>query len=877
MEVPILAFSGMINNAAGRIAALGFDDLLSKPVEFSTLSQAIRRHLSPPPSGAPFGNARRVVVCNDNAVQLKVTRLQLTRLGFQVSTTADGVDALEMAKTLHPVALVADMVLQRLDGLALCRTIRQDPDLQGLAVVLVTSHYLHDSDRQTALRAGANAYVSRTTNRAEIIEALRSALGEEKHFVAAVTETAPVVEEQRHRQLLGQLERQVSINIGLAQRCSMLATKFSVLSAVSTALVQSKDAMEALSEVLATCLDTIGATHGAIYVRAADDSFSVHAGIGFAPRPALLLANLFGHAEVLERAFSSSVAVDIDAATVGERAASDVGQAVDGGFALLAPLIRDGTHLGVLLVAGRSEEVATEDWRSFADAIAAQIATSLLLTRYLAQAAASENRYRTLLESASDAIFVTAHDSGVLLQVNAAGEQLLGRPRAAIIGRHFLDFLSEPVVATASPSGTVKALRPDGSTVPVEYSSAAMEIDGRRVAVAIVRDVSAREAVAEQLRLAQRLEAIGRFSGGVAHDFNNLLTVVLSCSEFLLEGSCDVNEQHEELLEIKKAGERAAALIRQLLAFSRRQVLDPRVLDLNELIDNMGKMLRRVIGEDIDLQIQLCAARSPVRADSGQLEQVVMNLAVNARDAMPHGGKLVIDVSNVDLDEAYGERYGQSRVGPHTLLSVRDTGEGMSADTLSRIFEPFFTTKEQGRGTGLGLATVYGIVKQSGGDIWVESKVGEGAVFKIYLPVSTAEIERAHAASPRSSNCGHERILLVEDDEAVRLLARKILTGKGYAMSQASSGEGGLAELGRCDGAVDLLITDMVMTGMSGAQMVTLARKILPRLKVLFMSGYLDRGALPAELESPSGVYFLQKPFTPETISRKVREVLDSA
>jgi PAS domain S-box-containing protein len=391
----------------------------------------------------------------------------------------------------------------------------------------------------------------------------------------------------------------------------------------------------------------------------------------------------------------------------------------------------------------------------------------------------------------------------------------------------------------------------------------------------IAEDVTERKALEAQLRQSQKMESVGRLAGGVAHDFNNLLSVILGYSE-VLEDSLDQNNELRKHAEaIKKAGLRAASLTRQLLAFSRQQVLEPTVLSLNTVVTDMGGMLRRLIGEDIELTTVLEPLLGQVKADQGQIEQVIMNLIVNARDAMPQGGKLAIETANVELDEAFAKQHPPTLPGRHVLLAVTDTGVGMDKETQAHIFEPFFTTKGKDKGTGLGLAVVYGVVKQSNGYIWLYSEPGQGATFKIYLPRVEEAVEKAsQSIGPAKSLQGSETILLVEDEEPLRSLTRSLLVQSGYTVLETRNAAQALQIAHQHQGTIHLLLTDVVMPGTSGRVLAEKMALLRPDTNVLFMSGYSDY-AVTAHGVLEAGTFLLQKPFTREALTRKVREVLD--
>ena len=440
------------------------------------------------------------------------------------------------------------------------------------------------------------------------------------------------------------------------------------------------------------------------------------------------------------------------------------------------------------------------------------------------------------------------------------------------------DVVMPAVVRDGLWEGEGAFLHRNGHEIPVLMTLLARKAANGEVDLfyTVSRDITERKLLEDQLRQSQKMEAIGQLAGGVAHDFNNLLTAINGYSSLALqriEGNPTVKNYLEE---IKKAGDRAANLTRQLLAFGRKQILQPLAINLNEVVSDMNKMLRRLIGEDIQLAAKLDPDVGKVMADPGQIEQVLVNLIVNARDAMPRGGNLTIETRNVELDEDYGSKHVGVPPGKYVLLAVSDTGDGMSEDVRRRVFEPFFTTKEKGKGTGLGLSTVYGIVKQSGGNIWVYSEPDKGTTFKVYLPQvepkTRGPAEKAAEAAPRG---GSETILLVEDEEVVRGLARRILEQAGYSVVEAGKADEALRFYEEHVGEIDLLLTDVVMPGMSGKELADQLKSQCPELKMLFMSGYTDEAIVHHGILD-SSVEFIQKPFTPAGLIKRVRDVLDS-
>jgi PAS domain S-box-containing protein len=508
----------------------------------------------------------------------------------------------------------------------------------------------------------------------------------------------------------------------------------------------------------------------------------------------------------------------------------------------------------------------------------------------------SKERYRTVVETASDAILTIDNTSRIEF-ANPAVERIFGYAPQELTGRNLtilmpagLRQLHESALAQYLATGqkhiswhgaVLTGVHRNGTEIPLEVSFGELVQEGRHLFIGILRDISEKRAAEQalgvleaQYREAQKMDAIGQLAGGVAHDFNNLLTVIRGYCELLRDELGAANRLQGDLAEIDRAAERAASLTSQLLAFSRRQMLEPRVLDLSDSLRSMEPMLRRLIGEHIDIVVQTPAEVGRVRADPGQIEQVILNLAINARDAMPGGGRLVLEVKDVVLDESYTSQHLEAATGAHVMLAVSDSGVGMDGATVARIFEPFFTTKPKDKGTGLGLSTVHGIVKQSGGNITVYSEAGRGTVFTIYLPRVDAAIDALPLPASPTGQGGSETILLLEDEHALRELAEKVLKLHGYRVLAAATPNQALGVAARYAARIHMLLSDVVLPEMSGP---AVAEKLLasrPELSVLYMSGFTDNAVVlnrMLEYDTP----FIQKPFTPALLLQKVRSVLD--
>ena len=545
--------------------------------------------------------------------------------------------------------------------------------------------------------------------------------------------------------------------------------------------------------------------------------------------------------------------------------------------ALSVPLTCRHGVLGAITLLSAEREYG-EPELELAGELARRTAAALELER-------SAARYRMLFEASPLPMWV--YDAATLrfLDVNDAAVRHYGYSRDEFLAMTIADIrppediagMLADVAARGGPGSpapkTWRHRRKDGSLIDVEITAGRIELDGRRAALVLANDVSERKRLEHRLAEAEKMEAIGRLAGGVAHDFNNLLTVIAGYAE-ILSRRIDGHDR-EDLREIARAAAQAAELTHQLLAFSRRQVLHPQVLDLNGIVADMETMLHRIIGDDISVGVRLASGLARIEADRAQIERVILNLAANARDAMPDGGALTIETANVELDAQQVASHGEGRAGPHVLLAVSDTGHGMDDEVQRHLFEPFYTTKSAGGGTGLGLATVFGVVKQSGGGIYVYSEPGRGSTFKIYFPVATTAPEPGPVAPERGSERGSETIMVVEDDIAVRDLVRIMLEANGYRVVTVHDAEEAARLCTARPGGVDLLLTDVVMPGLSGRALAEQLAELAPGLRVLFMSGYSDEAVHRHGVLGHSAA-FLEKPFTERTLTRKVREVLDA-
>jgi two-component system, cell cycle sensor histidine kinase and response regulator CckA len=779
----------------------------------------------------------RILLVDDNAAQLKLNRVRLEAAGYSVDTACDADEALRKARVEPPDAIVSDVFMGEVDGFDLCRRVREDTTLGKLPVILLSAHCDSKEDRALSARVGASELVARTVDFEPELAAIDRAL---KRRPSAIPNVAGA---DLYDHLLRRNANRITKLINQAQ--------------------SAEDRYRALFD------------H-------ANDAIAFVTPEGVVLEANRRTATLLG-VEVADivgrniRDFSPPGTEESNVRTFLDATATDSGRVGP------VPVLRaDGSvllmdfALSTTEIAGKPTVLAIG--RDVTDEVEARRAV-----------ATAEERYRSLVERMPDVVWMATSDGNTSVTTPNV-VRMLGYGPAEL---QALDVEGRNALIHPDDRSHVleagRALMSHGEPFDLEYRTRhkqghyvwvrnrgfrTYQRDGVRYSEGILSDINDRKLLEETLQQAQRMEAIGQLTGGIAHDFNNILAAILANSHFLLEALGKDDARRQDAEEIRLAAERAASLTRQLLAFSRRQVLRPAIVDLNTSVAGIQKMLCRLIGEDITLTVTPACDLGTVRVDVGQIEQVIMNLAVNARDAMPKGGRLSIETSNVDLGAEYVAGHPPVEPGRYVALTVTDTGLGMDAETKRRLFEPFFTTKELGKGTGLGLSTCYGIVKQSGGHIWVYSELGQGTVFKIYLPRVDGVAQIQEQRAPASRLEGSETVLLVEDDERVRSALTRVLECHGYRALVATDGAEAMTVADTHQGRIDLVLTDVVMPHSNGPEVAEFIRRHRCS-KVLFMSGYTEHAALHSG-DLLDGQAFIQKPFSPFALLAKLREVLDA-
>jgi PAS domain S-box-containing protein len=828
--------------------------------------------------------------------------------GHRLLEAADGAEGLALARAERPDLVIADILMPTMDGYEFVRQLRADPAVAGTPVIFYTAHYLEREARALADACGVSHILSKPAQPETVLRTVDAALG-----MAPPPAPAPAAEDF-DREHLRLLTDKLSQKVDELRRAN---ERLSALVDLGLDLGSERDPQRLLQNSCHTAREIVGARFALVGVLDGDGLHLRHCFTsGMDPAAAGALGSLDPRQGVLGTVLSAGRACRLHNPG-GDLAGLGLPPSFPRVHSLLAaPIVSLTQVYGWLCLIDKlgAEEFSAEEER-LAEILAGQLGRVYEnghlyaeirghvagLEREMAERKRveealqeREQHIRLLLDSTAEAIygldvqgrFTFCNRTCVRLLGFAGTGDLIGKNVHALIHAKRPDGTPYPEeqcpIYQTFRQGEVRHgddemfWRADGTSLPVEYWSYPVR-QGEELVGAVVTflDLTERRSLEEQYRQAQKMEAVGRLAGGVAHDFNNLLTVISGYGQLVLASLPPGDPNRELVREIAAAGDRAAGLTRQLLAFSRKQLVAPRVLDLKALLADLDSLVRRVIGEDVHLVTASDPDLWPVKADPGQVEQVVLNLVVNARDAMPTGGRLTIETRNVELDESYARGHAGAGSGPHVLLAVTDSGVGMDAATQARMFEPFFTTKGE-KGTGLGLATVYGIVKQAGGHVSVYSEPSQGSTFKVYLPRAPKglPVSKSHpglSAMPR----GTETVLLVEDEEGVRALTRHVLNGCGYTVLEAADGRQAVRVAEQYGGQIDLLVTDVVMPDMGGRAVAERLLASRPGLKVLYLSGYTDdavvrHGILEAQVQ------FVQKPFSPAALAQKVRDVLDS-
>jgi PAS domain S-box-containing protein len=796
-----------------------------------------------------------ILIVDDNETNLKLLRVTLESEGFKTIMADDGKAGLEKLQEGNIDAVVSDILMPNMDGYHFCQAVRDNPATKSIPFIFYTSTCLTPSDEKLAMEVGADRYLEKPAPAGVLKEALNQLLGEKS--------SRP----NSSRSRLGAEHVLKEYNHILVKK---LEEKNLELEAQNKKLIE---AQEKFQELILNINQVFFISSGSkiVYVSPAYERIWGRS-----------CESLYEDASSWADAIHPDDRLEIGGKLKGSVPGRE--QALD--YRIVRP---DGT---VRWIRAQTFPVHGNATAGRIVGIAEDVTEQRLAERALKE---SEEQLNAFFNSSLVGMTIIDRDYRYL-KVNGPLAEMNGLPIAEHAGKSVkeiipnLAFTIEPLLKAVFESGEpvlsveLHGETPrepgivrdwDGSFFPIKDGS------GQVIAAGVVIvEMTEHRRLQEQFRQAQKMEAVGQLAGGIAHDFNNLLSVILGYSDFIIKGCKGggaVPSLEEDIGEIKGAATRATTLTRQLLAFSRRQVLQPAIINLNDSIAGLEKMLRRVIGENIELISTLDPAIANVKVDPGQIEQVIMNLVINARDAMEKGGKLTIKTQNVTLDEGTLQKSFQVEPGPYVMMSVVDTGCGMDAQTKLRIFEPFFTTKEKGKGTGLGLSTVFGIVKQSGGYVTVDSEVNRGTEFRVFLPgvAEVAQATKVEEAPRDSTGTGAETVLVVEDDGKIRTMIKRILQSKSYKVIEAENGEQALAVLNRRKEAIHLMVTDILMPGISGIELAARVGVEYPETKVLFISGYTDQAAFREGIPEFK-TNFLVKPFTAEVLVNKVREILES-
>lgn len=876
-ELPILALSGFLGLGEDTPhAETSFNAVLVKPLEPNRLLDIVRPYVPPPARSEPVGQNRRVLVVDDDPLQLKLTRLHLTQLGFSVSTANSTVEALSMARTQPPDVLLSDVLMPDLDGFQFCFEVRKDPALAQLPVVLASAWYEAAPDKELAAHVGANALVLKTPELKGLAETLLAAI--DQGAPARGVEPGLQVRLEHSRVIAAQLERLLSAHQQLTRRCTLQAAQIALLSGVADALALHANPDAALRDVLAATLDAAGISKGALFLYGDDRVLRLRHAIGFPPRECSALEDFCGQLGVLEDAVHRQAVWSIPSGSLPENLAKCLLTCMDANSAQIVPLISEGRGVGVMVLCANRTDVSSEDSLAFARAMANQLAQSLDLSSSFARLTASERRYRAVTETAHDAIALCA-PGGKIVEVNPSLEAILGLRREQILGRSLEDFVAageerdkSAVLGGGAMSGEppVSLARSDGSLVLMEFASTPIDLNGEKLVVSIGRDVTERVETQAQLMFSDRMASIGALAAGVAHEINNPLTATYANLLLAIEQADELAARldtqelallRELLSDAREGAERVRTIMRDLKIFSRTEE-DVRVaVDVRRVLESSLRMAWNEIRHRAEL-VREYADVPAVEASESRLGQVFLNLIVNAAQALPDGYADQHRITVRTRVDAAGR----------VVAEVEDTGPGIPGQVLPRLFTPFFTTKPRGVGTGLGLSICKRIISSFNGEITVDSVVGRGTRFSVSLPATpakpVAQPSNARGVEPAARR---GRVLVVDDDELSSTVVQRVLAPEHEIIVTADADEA-LQRLAQGE-HFDVIISDLMMPVKTGVEFYAeLSQRAPPLLeRIIFLTGgaftvkareFLDRVSNPC----------LDKPFDTRRLRALVNE-----
>ncbi len=885
-DVAILAFSGFVSKLdQARISSVGFDDIIPKPIAPSRLLPLLEAHMpAPVPTADRFGMGRRLVVADDDPLQLKLASFRLGRLGFEIETASDGAAALEAVRRRKPDAIVSDVMMPELDGFGLAMALRQDPDLKALPLLLVTSSYVEPSDRELAQRAGANDLVLRTPELGELVDALRRTLSSSERTAAIDPTAFSDLERERNRRVLRQLERQVMLNSGLAKRCSALASELTVLTGIAETVLKHRDVDAAIDEALATCFDAGGVSVGALYLLERGDALRVRTLGADSPWSAGGLETFFGNEALLREVMVSGQPLHVPSPDVPAAIANRLLEQCEASALLVVPLTSADGPLGALLMVARGREIDEEDWRAFAIGVGSQISQVLTLARAYREVEAAERKaadHAALLEavvsSAPDYVIHLDRD-GVIRFINRVEPPAT---TTSMLGQNWFELIAPEERGKARAAfdsaleGTpsefeIQAMQTPGTPTWFQGRIGPVRRDGEVTGcVMIARDITDKKQTEMQLMLADRMASVGTLAAGVAHEINNPLAAVIANLDMALQDVINLDERVElppdlldELRDARVSADRVREIVRDLKLFSRTQEERHGAVDVEKVLDSTLRMAWNEVRHRAKV-VKEYGKVPRVTANESRLGQVLLNLIVNAVQAIPEGNYL----NNVIRVSTTAER-------DQVVIAIRDSGMGIPPEVQRRLFTPFFTTKPVGVGTGLGLAISHRIVTSMNGTITFESEVGKGTEFRITLPMATATAEPVTQKLPKVSIATRRgRVLVIEDEESLGQAIRRYL-GQDHEVEAVTSARVALDRI--ADGTrYDLILCDLMMpqiTGMEVHDRVAAIERTQAE-RIVFMTGGPFTESARVFFETTPNPR-IEKPFDLKTLRHLVNELI---